>query len=88
MRPHEETWELDGDGDVRRTGARGRTSLVCLRAATGTLEAQALISAAPEITRALLAMREAYLGEDGASAFENALLAADAVLAKAGAPLP
>lgn len=56
-KPHEETWEVDGDGDVRRVNQKGaRTSLVWLRAASGSLEANVLGSAAPEMARALLAV--------------------------------
>lgn len=62
-KPHDENWELDGDGDVRRVSAKGRrTSLVCLRAATGTPESQRLASAAPDMARALIA---------GADIFDN-----------------
>lgn len=54
-KPHEETWEVDGDGDVRRVNRKGkRTSLVWLKAASGSLEANVLGAAAPDMARALI----------------------------------
>jgi len=54
-KPHEENWELDADGDIRRLNRRGvRTSLVFLRAATGDPECAFLASKAPKMARALL----------------------------------
>lgn len=54
-KPHEETWTLDEDGYVCRANKHGvYTSPVCLRASTGTAEAQVLIAASPDLARALL----------------------------------
>jgi hypothetical protein len=90
-KPHEEDWALDRDGDVRRKNRRGdMTTLVCLKAATGELEEQALIAAAPDMARALVAVLEwdkisRELPEDPAKSPMGAVRAA---LAKAGVPIP
>lgn len=89
-KPHEEEWALDGDGDVRRKNRRGElTTLVCMKAATGELEAQALIAAAPDMARALLAVYEhdRRFRENPEDANRSPIEAVTAALILAGVPL-
>ena len=61
-KPHEEEWELDGDGDVRRLNKKGtRTALVFVRAAGSNESRIRLASKAPKRARALMELLE----EDG-----------------------
>lgn len=100
-KPQEEEWALDGDGNVRRKNRRGEsTTLICMKAATGELEAQALIAAAPAMARALLRANDrscetiALLGDDCAVVFQSKpedrcmVCDARAALTLAGVPLP
>ena len=60
-KPWEEEWELDSDGDIRRLNRKGaRTSLVFLKAASGSPESALLASKAPKMARALLDLRELF----------------------------
>lgn len=52
---HEEEWEVDADGDIRRLNKKGvRTSLVLVRAAGNNESRARLASKAPNMARALL----------------------------------
>lgn len=49
---------------------------------------EVLAHAAPDMARALMKFREAYLSQDSVEDMERALQDADAALTKAGVPLP
>lgn len=82
--PWLETWEIDGDGDVRG----GNERLLFLHATGSSREALHLTAAAPDMARALSAMLDAFPRATASEDEARARAAARDALDKAGVPLP